>query len=84
MGKSHPENGTLPVGKAATPAVPEKSTPLSISRVGAHALCQSGSQSAPVGSAVASEPLRETMAGLLVSHRATATAATAKRRPSMG
>jgi hypothetical protein len=30
----HPENGTVSVGKAPTPAVPEKSTPLSISWVG--------------------------------------------------
>jgi hypothetical protein len=76
VGKSHPENGTVPVGKAATPAVPEKSTPLSISRVGAHALCQSGSRSAPVGSAVASEPLRETMIDTIVKlHRCSRTEA---------
>jgi hypothetical protein len=64
--KSHPENGTVPVGEVPIPALPEKPTPLSISRVGAFALCHGGSRSAPAGSAVASEPLREAMIDTIV------------------
>jgi hypothetical protein len=66
VGKSHPKNGTVPVGEIPTPAIPEIPPRLSISRGGAYATNQSGSRSAPVGSAVASEPLRESMIDTIV------------------
>jgi hypothetical protein len=76
VGKSHPENGTVPVGEIPTPAIPEIPPRLSISRGGAYATNQSGSRSAPVGSAVASEPLRESMIDTIVKlHRCSRTEA---------
>jgi hypothetical protein len=70
VGKPHPEKGTVPVGEVPTSAIPEKSPPLSISGLGAYTPSESGSRSAPVGSAVASEPLREFMIDTIVKlHR---------------
>jgi hypothetical protein len=57
VGKSPIENVRTPVGNPPTTPIPEKSPPLSISPGGIDVLNESGSRSAPLRSAVASEPL---------------------------
>jgi hypothetical protein len=68
VGKPHPENGGVPVGEVLTSAIPEKPPRLSISAVGTYTTGQGGSRSAPAGSAVASEPLRELIETIVKLH----------------
>jgi hypothetical protein len=67
MTKTHIDNGKSPLGEIPTTVIPEKSSPLSISRGGVS--IKGGSRSAPAGSAVASEPPRQLIIDAIVRLR---------------